>query len=347
MKGVRLLYIMSLALLVSPSCRYRDVPIAHEAAAVKVSVMSVSESRTAGTSAFIGSLEPVRKTTLSARHSGTLVELKVRKGDKVTKGQVVAVIGSQSVQSAWEMAHATLEQAEDGYRRASQVYESGGVADVKMVEISTQLSKARAAAATADKAMEDCTIKAPFDGLVSDVFSDEGVELDFFAPIARIVDISELEVRISVPESEIGGLEIGQHARLEVAGMDSLGCTLSSRGVVASALSHSFDCTMKLDSQPYSLMPGMVCKVYLDRQGDSGIIVPASILQTGADGRYLWIVRDSKVFRQPVSVGAFSGKGVTVTSGLEEGDLVIVKGYQKVSGGMRVDVQMVDTEEIF
>ena len=44
---------------------------------------------------------------------------------------------------------------------------------------------------------------------------------------------------------------------------------------------------------------------------------------------------------------ARGGKGVTVTSGLEEGDLVIVKGYQKVSGGMRVDVQMVDTEEIF
>ena len=64
--------------------------------------------------------------------------------------------------SSHEMAHATLDQAEDGYRRAEQVYRSGSIAEVKMVEITTKLNQARAA--SADKALEDCTIKAPFDG---------------------------------------------------------------------------------------------------------------------------------------------------------------------------------------
>lgn len=329
-----------------PSCKRHSGASEHRAEPVKVEVISVSEESAVSTNGFVGMLEPVKSTTLSAKHSGTLVELRVRKGDRVVKGQTVAVIGSQSVKSTYEMAHATLEQAEDGYRRASQVYEAGAVADVKMVELSTQLSKARAAADAADKALEDCNIKAPFDGLVSEVYCDEGVELDFFSPIVKVVDTSELEVRISVPENEISGVSVGQQARLEAAGETALGCKVASRGVVASALSHSFDCTLKLDRQDASLLPGMVCKVYLDRQEESGIVVPSSVLQTGSEGRYLWIVRGGAVCRQYVLVGPFSGKGVLITSGLEDGDMVIVKGYQKVSSGMAVDAQMADLAEV-
>ena len=84
-------------------------------------------------------------------------------------------------------------------------------------------------------------------------------------------------------------------------------------------------------------MPGMVCRVRMDGEAVEGCVVPASILQTGKQGRYLWVVSDGKVCRRNVSVGGFAGKGVLITDGLQEGDLVIVRGYQKVSTGMAVE----------
>lgn len=83
-------------------------------------------------------------------------------------------------------------------------------------------------------------------------------------------------------------------------------------------------------------MPGMVCRLKLCRQGDAGIAIPASVLLTGTDGRYLWLVRDGAAYRQKVKVGGFSGRNVIITDGLDEGDKVIVAGYQKVSTGMKV-----------
>lgn len=305
---------------------------------VTVKVQTISKSTTAETTAYIGTVQPDKSTLISARHSGTVTGLSVKKGDKVKAGQVIAVIESQNVRSSYEMAHASLEQAEDGYRRAAQVHESGSIADVKMVEVTTRLNQARAAAASADKALEDCTLKAPFDGYVDDVFTDEGVNLDIFGAVARIVDISSVEIHFSVPESEIGGLYIGQGILLDVGALDISGTAgrITSKGVSASPLSHCYDCVATLSSSHPGLMPGMVCRLRLCRQGDAGIAIPASVLLTGTDGRYLWLVRDGAAYRQKVKVGGFSGRNVIITDGLDEGDKVIVAGYQKVSTGMRV-----------
>ena len=125
---------------------------------VPVKVVVVESRPSAGVKSYVGTVRPSKSAVISCRYSGTLSEVNVSEGDFVRKGDVVAVVESQTVKSTWEMAHASLRQAEDGYSRLMQVHGKGGVADVKMVEVETQLSKARASAAAADKALEDCRI---------------------------------------------------------------------------------------------------------------------------------------------------------------------------------------------
>ena len=120
------------------------------------------------------------------------------------------------------------------------------------------------------------------------------------------------------------------------AGIQDVRCRVERKGISASALSHSFDCTLKPLAAVPGLMPGMVCRIRMDGKGAEGCVVPAAILQTGKEGRYLWVVRDGRVCRQDVKTGGFAGKGVLISEGLQEGDLVIVRGYQKVSSGMEV-----------
>ena len=86
-------------------------------------------------------------------------------------------------------------------------------------------------------------------------------------------------------------------------------------------------------------MPGMVCKLSLIEGVSPRIIVPASVLLTGSEGRYLWLAKDGKAVKRAVKTGGFSGKGIVITDGLEEGDMVITGGYQKVSSGMEVKAE--------
>ena len=310
-------------------------------APVTVKVQKITDVSSTETVSYVGTAEAAKSAVISAPNSGRLVSLEVRKGDRVSAGQVIGRIESQTVRSTWQMAQATLAQAEDGYDRAMQVYDSGSISEVQMVEINTKLSQARAAADAAQKALDDCTLKAPFDGYVSDVLASESVQLNMFEPVVRIMDISEIIISFSVPESEINSLTPGQEVTVDVAatGSGALKGKVLSKGISASPLSHSYDCTASLDAGPGRLMPGMVCEVHVLRDSGHGAVVPASVIQTGTGSRYVWTVDDGIVRKTPVKVGGFSGDGVIVTEGLEEGDLVIVEGYQKVSSGMKVTAE--------
>lgn len=312
-----------------------------ERAPIAVKVQEITDVSSAGIISYVGTAEAVRSTVISAPNAGRLVSLDAGRGDRVSAGQVLGRIESQTVRSTWQMAQATLSQAEDGYERASKVYSSGSISEVQMVEINTKLSQARAAAEAAQNALDECTLKAPFDGYVAEVMADESVQLNMFDPVLRLMDISEIIIRFAVPESEINSLHVGQEVSVDVAatGSAALKGRILSKGISASPLSHSYDCTASLDAGPGKLMPGMVCEVHVSERGGHGAVVPASVVQTGAESRYLWTVHDGRAQKTPVKVGGFSGNGVIITEGLDEGDLVIVEGYQKVSSGMKVTTE--------
>ena len=290
---------------------------------------------------YVGTVEASKTAVLSCSYSGTLKELRADVGDIVRKGDTIAVIESQNVISAKQMADAVLAQAEDGYRRLSQVYESGSVADVKMVEVRTQLDRARASARAAQKALDDCTVKAPFDGVIGEVFAEQGVEMNAIEPLVRLMDISSVEISFSVPEKEIESIAPGDRFSVDVPAMGGTAflATVKSKGISASRLSHSYECTLSPSMPVKGLMPGMVCKVYGRTQNGSSIVIPASVVRTDGTGRYVWTVTpENTVEKRYITAGGFSGKGIVVDSGLEEGDNVITEGTQKVSGGMKVKV---------
>ena len=307
---------------------------------VPVRVMKAGTAENEGIRTYVGTAVPSKTAVLSCSYPGTVVCLPVKKGEKVRKGDTIAVISSPSVSSTWEMAHATLKQAEDGYNRVVQVHSTGGIPDVKLVEIETQLSKARAAAEAADNALENCTVKAPFNGVAGEIFIEHGIEAGVMEPIARILDISSVEIEFSVPEKEINGINEGEELTVEVPALGNLtfSARIKNKGVSASPLSHSYTCTLAHSPQAKGLMPGMVCKISRSELSGKGTVIPASCVKTDASGRYVWTVNESTVYKKYITVGGFSGTGVIITDGLSEGDNIITEGSQKVSGGMKVKV---------
>lgn len=311
--------------------RHEDIP---------VKVISVGTLSGTGIRTYVGTVSPAKSAVISSTYPGTVTVVHVSQGDFVRKGELIAEIYSQSIVSSREMAHATLKQAEDGYARLSQVHGSGSVADVKMVEIETQLSKARAAAEAADKALEDCRIKAPFDGVIGETFIEQGVEVTAAAPVARLLDISSVEINFQVPENEISSIGKGSTFTVTVpaAGDMEFQASFKSKGIVASPFSHSYSCTAVPGGHASGLMPGMVCKISTAGGETAGIVIPASVIRTDMEGRYVWIAEGQTVEKRYVTTGGFAGKGVIILEGLSEGDLVISEGIQKVSSGMKVRV---------
>lgn len=337
MKGYLKLLFWSVVVLCCVSCR--ESAATTEKQPVAVGVLSVGEAVGVSLDNYVGEVRASRTVVLSPRHNGKITSLKVLQGDYVAENQMIAEVESATVKGAYEMSVATLAQAEDAYERLQKVYETGSVADVKMVEIKTQLEKARASAESAEQAVDDCKLKSPFSGTIGKVYVSNGVEVTMGEPIVEIVDLSSVEIRIPVPETEIGEIKKGQKALMDVPALRVKGAELKvvSKGVSASALSHTYDCVLKPVGNIKGLMPGMVSKVYLSKDSASSIVIPASSVRTDMAGRYVWTVNDDdRVCKAYISVGGFSGNGIVVSNGLVQGDRLIVDGISKVSTGMKV-----------
>ncbi len=323
------------------SCSGGSAAEAEQGHGIPVKVMTVSKSDRTLSRGYVGTAEAGKSAFLSCRYPGRLVSLNVSAGDVVNAGDVIAEVESQSVISSWEIAQSMLKQAEDGYERARKVYENGGMADVKMVEVESKLAQARASAAAADAAMEDCKVKAPFSGVIGAVLVDEGVDLDALDQIARIMDVSSVEIVFPVPEKELGKITKGGMASFSVPALDvdDVEAVITSKGIAASPLSHTYECVMKPAAKVSGLMPGMVVKVNIGSPDGAGIVIPASVVRTDVDGRYVWTVSDAGIVQKTYVVPAgFSGQGIFISEGLSAGDRIITEGVQKVCTGLKVRI---------
>ena len=308
---------------------------------VPVKVITVSKSEVTTDANYVGRVEPSKSAVILNQFPGTIVELYAVKGRKVTKGTAIAKISSETLQSAYDIAKAALDQAEDGMARAEKVYGNGSVTEVQMVEIRTKLEQARAAERSAAQALEDCVIKAPFSGVVNEVYCQKGEQVSAAAPLVQILDVESVEVHFSVPEAEYAAIPVGTTASIEVPALKKVvSGTVAVKGISASPLSHAYDFTLKNISDSFSLMPGMVCKVRLKTDSEGAFTIPASAVMTDMNGRYVWSVdADDRVCKTYLSIEGYAGQGVIVSEGLQDGDRVIVEGSRKVSTGMKVKAE--------
>lgn len=325
--------LLLLSVLALAACGHRVKPVHSEPVTVKVS--PVAAETTHVMASYVGKAEATGSAVITAPYAGTLLDIPVKQGQSVKKGQVLARVYSEQVNAAFDMARASLAQAQDGFERIQKLKEGGAVADVKVVEIETQLAQARAAQSAARQTLEEGILKAPFDGVIGEVYAQKGIRADVLQPLVQVLDRNGTYVRFPVPEAEILQLNPGMAVEIEVPALEkTFQATLESKGVVGQPLSHAYDCLARVTDK--SLLPGMVCKVRVLMPSSSHILCPASAVRTGAEGRYVWCVEQGIVIRKDIVIGGYSGRNIIVESGLKEGDLLIVEGTRKVSGGMRV-----------
>ena len=287
---------------------------------------------------YVGSVVSEMKISLSFTFGGTLTDIYVHNGQKVKKGDIIAKVDETTAKSLHDAALASLNQAEDGYKRLKQVHEEGGISDVRWVQMETDLEKARQTEISTRKHLEDCTIYAPQDGIISMGDRVEGEVMRPSEPFCHLIDMNKLVVEFSVPEKEIGSITIGEHAVAEIQALNNLSkdIVISDKSLVSNPFGHTYTVKAKIDLNGNDALPGMVAKIRLSSTALSGIVVPASCVQTMSNGIAVWTVKNGKSYRRIIEVTDFVKNGVLVSKGLDYGDTIVTVGYQKLYNGAKV-----------
>lgn len=316
-----------------------------DSVAVRVAVVAGGENM--HQREYVGSIGSEVEMDVYFPLGGRLTKVAVHNGQRVKKGQVLAEVDATTARSLWGSARAALRQAEDAYGRMQRVHEEGGISDVRWVQMETDLEKARQAETAARQRVEDCVLRAPFDGVVSFGMHHAGEELKPVEPFARVIDLSRLRVAFSVPEHEVGLLTMGTTAKAVVPALDDkeFALRVTDKSLVANPLGHTYKVYATIVSQGNAdvnksgLLPDMVAKVEVDIDTKAGIVVPAECVQVMPEGTIVWVVEGGKAYHRVVTVGDFIRNGVMVEAGLNAGDSVIVSGQQKLYTGAKVKIE--------
>ena len=316
--------------------------------------LTANSSQASGTAAtgtnYSGTVEEENGVALSFATGGTIKQLRVKVGDHVRRGQLIASVDPTSVKNSFDIAHATRLQAEDAFKRMKQLHDKGSLPDIKWVEAQSQLQQALSAKNIARKSLSDCNLYAPMDGVISEKNAEVGQNAAPGMPIAKLVTTRVLNVKIAVPESEMAGIQVNQRARIQVQALDGRWFSghVIEKGVIADPITRSYSVKIRLEGAAYGLLPGMVSNVSLGRpsstisassgntgnNGSSAIIIPASLVQLGDDNsNFVWVDEGGKAVRRTIVCGEYMSNGVSIVSGLKLGDKLIVEGQQKVCTG--------------
>jgi len=338
----RIFILMPLGLVAFFGCNSNSkTSVGDQPVNVQVKIVHASGEKT---QYYIGTTEESVSVSLSFMTTGMVEQVWVSEGQKVKKGEKLATLNPENYSQMYQMAMAKEDQAEDAYRRLSELHQKGSLPEIKFVEIESGLAQARAAAQIAKKNLADCELFAPADGIIGRRSLEPGENVTPMKPVLTLIDIRKVHVKISVPEKEIAGIQTGQPALIRVPALNDalFEGKVAEKGVMANLVSHNYEVKILVDNPGEKLIPGMANRVYLDKEDQGGkIAIPMRSVQSDENGnRYVYLAdsRSGRAVKRIIHTGSLSGYEVVVTGGLQDGDRVIVEGYQQLVENCHIQI---------
>ena len=170
---------------------------------LRVETIVAAPSADVGAAVYVGAIEEESSAALSFPVAGTVARTFADEGRRVGKGHLLAELDPTSARRTFEAAEAALNQAKDACARLKQLYDAESLPEIKWVEVQTRLRQAEAAFGIAKKNLEDCSLYAPFSGVVGQRRISAGETALPGVPVLTLLEVGRVKVRFSVPELEI------------------------------------------------------------------------------------------------------------------------------------------------
>ncbi len=288
----------------------------------------------------VGTTRARQSVEIVPETEGRIVEINIKPGAQVAKGDVLARLDDTIERANFTEAEARLTQQRQSLDRINVLRKTNAVARASQEEATALLAEATAQLDRARRRLEERTIRAPFNGIVGLTDVDLGARVAEGDLLTRLDDLSEIEVEFSLPETLFAQIRPGQAISAtssafkdrEFAGrIEALDSRIDPVG-------RSFKTRAIIPNPDHILPAGMFMSITLTLSESNELVVPEEAIIFQAADTYVFVIKDGKALRQPVQTGQRLGGIVAVVSGLEQGDLIVVRGLQRVRDGSPVNV---------
>jgi HlyD family secretion protein len=278
-----------------------------------------------------------RKQKLAAQREADTAEIErvsamrtLQRYESVSTEGIIAKIDMQKAKDA-------VAAADIRARHTKQAAELEG--DNVSLELKTktaQMERQKLSLANAQRRVDELTVRAPVDGFIGTLSVANRSVVQANTPLMTLVDLSQLEVELEVPESYVNDLGLGMTAEIEVAGVKTKGklSALSPEVVKNQVLAR-----VRFDKQPEGLRQSqrVSARLLIDEKPNVLMVQRGPFVESEG-GRYVYLLQDGIAVRTPVQLGATSVAAVEIVNGLKQGDKIVIAGTENFENAKRVSI---------
>lgn len=314
----------------------------------KVKVETVNEQEVNQMATYTANTEADVVNNISASMSNRIKAIYVDEGDKVAKGQKVALlddVNTDTYRNQLAIAEANLKNIQVDYNRAVELFNIGGGTKQAVDQLETQLINAQNTVANAKRVLrnaeENTILTSPISGVVTARNYDPG-DMTGASPILTIAQVQPVKIVINVSESEFSKVYNGMPAvvTFNTYGDEEFQGKITQISPTVDANTRTFKAEVTVDNKDNRILPGMFARVSLNLGVANHVVVPdmAVIKQQGSGNYFVYVYSDGKVSYKKVELGQRIGSSYELISGVESGSQVVIIGQSKLSDGVEVEV---------
>jgi membrane fusion protein (multidrug efflux system) len=293
-----------------------------------------------------GNINTNENVLIQPEFPGNLVELNVKAGQKVTKGQVLGRTDDGGMSQQLASAENQYALAKTTFERQKNLWKQKIGSEIQYLQAQTQMISAQKSVAQIKAQIAKTVIKAPFSGTIDEVFVEKG---EVVSPnpqgLMRIVNLGHMYVSTSIPETYIGKLKIGTEVDVFLT---SLGKTYKGKvrqiGNFINPNNRSFGIEVSVPNPENLLRPNQVAKLkVIDYVSPNAVVVPTNVIQTDAQkNRFVYTVTNSNgktgiAKKVIVKTGQSSDNVTEILSGLDANTIIVTEGMNTISDGMKLN----------
>jgi membrane fusion protein, multidrug efflux system len=335
--------VLVLSLLALQACGNGEAQLTEEEPEVPAIPVEVAQVRQGSVTAFYSTtatLEAESEARVVPRLGGTIVELFVEEGDRVTAGQPLARIDDDRYRLSLAQAEANVRRLEQDFRRSQEMQARNLISAEAFERAKFEYEAQRAQFDLAKLELSHTTITAPIAGIVSERMIKVGNTVNTAEPAFVVTAMDMLLATLHVPERELSRLAAGQPAHISVDALSGrrFEGQIQRISPVVDPSTGTFRATVEVASDG-ALKPGMFGRVNIVYDvRDNTLLVPVEAVLAEDARTSLFVVVDGEAQRRDVEVGYRNNGSIEIRAGVTEGESVVVTGQASLRDKTKVAV---------
>lgn len=294
-----------------------------------------------------GKVELLEEAQVSPETNGQIKTIHINKGQYVNKGDVLVSLNTSMIENNVAEVRSSLELSTKVFQKQKDLWEQNIGSEMQYLEAKNAKESLEHRLKSLEAQLDMSIIKAPFSGIVDNIFQKEGELASPGMPVLYMANLQKLKITADVSESLLPKINVGDTVTVNFPTYKDIkiSAPIHRIGNLIDQNTRTIPIELRINNIDNLIKPNQMAKMKIrDFYAKSAIVVPSLVVKQDSRGDFLFVVDKDEnsmdiASKQYVESGLSYDDNTMITKGLEEGQRIIVSGFNQVGTGSLINIK--------